>query len=301
MSPLRRPQRPCYVHAWPWACGRGWMCTTACARVHAGQPGTRVHMRVQVCSLVDMSTCRETCAACGTTDMKGGRPGAHPPGNACPTRPQPFTPGRGEGSRGSRQGGGARAPPRPLPLRAARRGPQVADGGCLPAPLLARPLGGDSSGSAPPSAPSTVADAPIIPLRSDPRKTRGPEPSPRGARREAAGHPHPCWVPAFLQTCSLTPSRPGAQKPDPTLPDSGPPPWPRRRPRRIPVETFLACYGISQHDTEPWQFLTDVRLCPLAAQDRLHFRTVAWSLPGHTGDSRQNAQSVAPAASSPKS
>lgn len=207
------------------------MCTTACARVHAGQPGTRVHMRVQVCSLVDMSTCRETCAACGTTDMKGGRPGAHPPGNACPTRPQPFTPGRGEGSRGSRQGGGARAPPRPLPLRAARRGPQVADGGCLPAPLLARPLGGDSSGSAPPSAPSTVADAPIIPLRSDPRKTRGPEPSPRGARREAAGHPHPCWVPAFLQTCSLTPSRPGAQKPDPTLPDSGPPPWPRRRPR----------------------------------------------------------------------
>lgn len=207
MSPLRRPQRPCYVHAGPWACGRGWMCTTACARVHAGQPGTRVHMRVQVCSLVDMSTCRETCAACGTTDMKGGGPGAHPPGNACPTRPQPFTPGRGEGSRGSRQGGGARAAPRPEPLHVPCPSAQPAGalrlrmrGACLHL-CSSAPWVGDSSGSAPPSAPSTVADAPIIPLRSDPRKTRGPEPSPRGARREAAGHPHPCWVPAFLQTC----------------------------------------------------------------------------------------------------
>ena len=104
-------------------------------------------------------------------------------------------------------------------------------GACLHLCSLAPWRGGNSSGSAPPSAPSTVADAPIIQLRSDPRKTRGPEPSPRGARRDAAGHPHPCWVPAFLQTCWLTPSRPGAPKRDPTLPDSGPPPWPRRRPR----------------------------------------------------------------------
>lgn len=36
-----------------------------------------------------------------------------------------------------------------------------------------------------------------------------------------------------------------------------------RRPRCIPAETFLAYYGISQHDTEPCQFLNDVRLCQL--------------------------------------
>lgn len=172
--------------------GAAWhACAHACASV---QPCGHEHVQRNVCSLRHHG-------------HEGGGPGAHPPGNACPTRPQPFTPGRGEGSRGSRQGGGARAPPRPEPLHVPCPSAQPAGalrlrmrGACLHL-CSSAPWVGDSSGSAPPSAPSTVADAPIIPLRSDPRKTRGPEPSPRGARREAAGHPHPCWVPAFLQTC----------------------------------------------------------------------------------------------------
>lgn len=31
----------------------------------------------------------------------------------------------------------------------------------------------------------------------------------------------------------------------------------------VPAETFLAHHGVSQHDTEPCQFLSDVKLCQL--------------------------------------
>lgn len=64
------------------------------------------------------------------------------------------------------------------------------------------------------------------------------------------------------------------------------------------METFLARYGISQRDTEPCQFLNDVRLS--AARDILHFRAVAVSLPGHTGEFHRIGEHMAPAASSPE-
>lgn len=40
-------------------------------------------------------------------------------------------------------------------------------------------------------------------------------------------------------------------------------------PRCIPAGTFLAYYGISQHDTELCQFLDDVKLCQLQKMDSI--------------------------------
>ena len=197
--------------------GAAWhACAHACASV---QPCGHEHVHRNVCSLRHHG------------HEGGGDQGLTLQATHAPPAPSLSHQVEGKGLAGAAREGRSSPSTSPAPPRSPQ-GPSGCGWGVLACTSPRPPPGGGQLWVRPAPRALYCRRRPHHPAAPDPRKTRGPEPSPRGARREAAGHPHPCWAPAFLQTCSLTPSRPGAPKRDPTLSDSSPQPWPRRRPRR---------------------------------------------------------------------
>lgn len=94
-----------------YACTRGSLACMCTCGVQLCSPCRHVHVQRNVCSLRHLGNKQ------GTLGQGGGWGGRweHPPGKACPTpptggHPQHLTPGRGEGSHESCQGGGAWSP-----------------------------------------------------------------------------------------------------------------------------------------------------------------------------------------------